>query len=52
MRRNSVLDELRFGQFDDIQNEISETVDCRSEMTEGQFLGVNGTKKVLMVRGK
>ena len=34
MRRNSVLDGLRFRQFDDIQDEISEMVDCRSEMTE------------------
>ena len=44
MRRNSVLDGLRVRQFDDIQNEISEMVDCRSEMTEGKFLGVNETK--------
>ena len=34
MRRNSVLDGLRVMQFDDIQDEISEMVDCRSEMTE------------------
>ena len=44
MRRNSVLDALRVRQFDDIQDEISEMVDCRSEMTEGKFLGVNETK--------
>ena len=44
MRRNSVLDGLRVRQFDDIQDEISEMVDCRSKMTEGKFLGVNGTK--------
>ena len=44
MRRNSVLDGLRVRQFNDIQDEISEMVDCRSEMTEGQFLGVNETK--------
>ena len=44
MRRNSVLDGLRVRQFDDIQDEISEMVDCRSEMTEGKFLGVNETK--------
>ena len=44
MRRNSVLDGLRVRQFDDIQNEISEMVDCRSEMTEGKFLRVNETK--------
>ena len=44
MRRNSVLNGLRVRQFDAIQNEISEMVDCRSEMTEGQFLGVNETK--------
>ena len=43
MRRNSVLDGLRVRQFDDIQDEISEKVDCRSEMTEGKFLGVNET---------
>ena len=46
MKRNSVLDGLRVRQFDDIQGEISEMVDCRSEMTEGQFLGVNETKAV------
>ena len=44
MRRNSVLDRLRVRQFDDIQHEISEMVDCRSEMTELKFLGVNETK--------
>ena len=44
MRRNSVLDGLRVRQFDDIQDEISEMVDCRSEMTEETFLGVNETK--------
>ena len=37
MRRNSVLNGLRVGQFDDIQDEISEKVDCRSETTEGTF---------------
>ena len=40
MRRNSVIDGLRVRQFD----EISEMVDCRSEMTEGKVLGVNETK--------
>ena len=44
MRRNSVLDGLRVRKFDDIQDEISEMVDCRSEMTEEKFLGVNKTK--------
>ena len=44
MRRNSVLDGLRVRQFDDIRDEISEIVDCRSEMTEGKLLGVNETK--------
>ena len=44
MRRNSVLDGLKVRQFDDIQDEISEMVDCRCEMTEGKFLGVNETK--------
>ena len=44
MRRNSVLGGLRVRQFDDIQDEINEMVDCRSEMTEGMFSGVNGTK--------
>ena len=44
MSRNSVLDALRGKQFDDIQDEINEIVDCRSEMTEGKFLGVNETK--------
>ena len=45
MRRNSVLDGLRVRQFDDdIQDEISEMIDCRSEMTEGKFLGVNEIK--------
>ena len=44
MRRNSVLDGLRVRQFDDIQDEISGIIDCRSEMTEGKFLGVNETK--------
>ena len=44
MRRNSVLDGLRVRQFDDIQDEIREMVDCRSVMTEGTFLGVNETK--------
>ena len=44
MRRNSVLDGLRVRQFDDIHDEISEMVDCRSEMTEGEFLEVNETK--------
>ena len=37
MRRNSVLDGLRVRQFDDIQDEINEMVECRSEMTEGKF---------------
>ena len=45
MGRNLVLDGLRVRQFDDIlQDEISEMVDCRSEMTEGKLLGVNETK--------
>ena len=44
MRRNSVVDGLRVRQFDDIQDEISEMVDCRSEMTQGKFLAVNKTK--------
>ena len=44
MRRNSVLGGLRVRQFDDIHDEISEMVDCRSEMTEGKFLGVEETK--------
>ena len=44
MRKNSVLDGLRVRQFDDIQDEISEMVDCRSEMTEGKFQGLNETK--------
>ena len=44
MRRKSVLDRLRVRQFDDIQDEISEMVDCRSEMTEGKVLGVNEKK--------
>ena len=44
LRRNSVLDGLRVRQFDDIQDEISEMVDCKSEMTEGKFLEVNETK--------
>ena len=44
MRINSVLDGLRVGQFDDIQDEISETIDRRSEMMEGRFFGVNETK--------
>ena len=44
MRRNSVLDGLRVRQFDDIQDEINEIVDCRSEMTKGKLLGVNETK--------
>ena len=35
---------LRVRQFDDIQDEISKMVDCRSEMTEGRFFGVNETK--------
>ena len=39
MRRYSVLDGLRVRQFDDIHNEISEMVYCRSEMTEGKFIG-------------
>ena len=47
MRRNSVLDGLIVRQFDDIQDKISEMVDCRSEMTEGKFLGVNVTKKTV-----
>ena len=38
MRRNSVLDGLIVRQFDDIQDEISEMADCRSEMmTERKF---------------
>ena len=37
MRRTSSLDGLRVRQFDDIQDEISEIVDFRSEMTEGKF---------------
>ena len=45
MRRNSVLDGLRVRPFDDIQDEISEMVDCRSEMTERMFLGINETKR-------
>ena len=44
MRRNSVLDGFRVRQFVDIQDEISEMVDCRSEITEGKFLGVYETK--------
>ena len=44
MRRNSVLDGLRVRQFDDIQDEISEMVDCRSKMTKGKLLEVNETK--------
>ena len=44
MRRNSVLDGLRVRQFDDIQDEISKMVDCRSETTEGKLLGVNETQ--------
>ena len=44
MRRNSVLDGLRVRQFYDIQDEISEIVECRSEKAEGMFLGVNETK--------
>ena len=32
------LDGLRVRQFDDIQDEKSEMVDCRSEMTDGKFL--------------
>ena len=44
MRRYSVLHGLRVKQFDDIQDEISEMVDCGSEMREGKFLGVNETK--------
>ena len=44
MKINSVLDGLRVKQFDDIQEEISEMVDCRSEMTEGKILEVNETK--------
>ena len=35
---------IKVRQFDDIQDEISEMFDCRSEMTEGKFLGVNQTK--------
>ena len=50
MRRNSVLDGLRVRQFDDIQDKISEMVDCRSEMTEGKFLEVNETKKLCINR--
>ena len=44
MRKNSLLGGLRVRQFDDIQDEISEMVECRSEMTEGKFSGVNETK--------
>ena len=44
MRSYSLLDRLRVRQIDDIQDEISEMVDCRSEMTEGKFLEVNETK--------
>ena len=33
MRRNSVLGGVTVKQFDDIQDEISEMVDCRSAMT-------------------
>ena len=47
MRRNSVLDGLRVRQFDDIQDEISEMGDCRSEMTEGKFVEVNETKSCI-----
>ena len=39
-RKNSVLDGLRVRQFDVIEDEISETVDCKSQMTEEKFLGV------------
>ena len=46
MRRNSVLDGLRVRQFDDIQDEICEMVDCRSEMKEGKFLGVKKETKI------
>ena len=44
MERNYVLYGLRVRQFNDIQDEISEMVDCRSEMTERKFLRVNETK--------
>ena len=47
MRRNSVLGRLSVRQFDDIQDDISEMVDCRSEMTEGKFLGVSETKSCI-----
>ena len=39
-----ILDGLRVRLFDDIQDEVSEMVDCRSEMRDGKFLGVNETK--------
>ena len=38
MRRNSVLDGFRVRLLDDIQDKISETVECRSEMASKQFL--------------
>ena len=50
MRRNSVLNRLRVRQFDDIQDEISEMVDCRFEMTEGKFLGVYEAKCCVSAR--
>ena len=36
--RNSALDGLRVTQLDDNQDEIRETVDCRSEMASEEFL--------------
>ena len=35
------LDGLRFMQFDNIYDKVSEMVDCSSEMTEGKF--INGS---------
>ena len=37
MRRNSLLDGLKVRQFDDIQDEISEMVDCRSDAVHHKF---------------
>ena len=35
--KQSVVDGLRVRQFDDIKDEIRETVDCRSEMANEKF---------------
>ena len=49
MRRNSVLEGFSVRQLDDIQDEIREIVDCRSEMASEKFVGLKDIKSCVIV---